>query len=73
MKMTCARTTPDNRVAAWDRNSLFFIVLRIFTDQGKRQKFKVQSSKFKVYVSQLNPLLGGVRGGFIWVKDKRQK
>lgn len=49
MKITCASTAPDNKVAAWDRNSLFFIVPNIFTDKCKMQnaKCKMQNVKFK--------------------------
>ena len=43
--MTCARTAPDNRVAAWDRNSLFLKVPNIFTDKGKMQNVKCKSQK----------------------------
>ena len=43
--MACARTAPDNRVAAWDRNSLFFIVPNIFTLKDKRQKEKDKSGR----------------------------
>ena len=109
MKMTCARTAPDNRVAAWDRNSLFFIVPNIFNrskvkdkkqkekdkslNQDQNEKWKVKRRKFKSRqktkvkrqkskckmqivkcksqkVLKSNPLLGGARGGLIWVKDK---
>ena len=43
--MACARTAPDNRVAAWDRNSLFFIVPNIFN--GSKVKDKKQKEKDK--------------------------
>ena len=37
-------------------------------------KCKIQIAKCKMQkLLKSNPLLGGARGGFLWVKDKRQK